>query len=41
MKIKDLKEKLDVFNNELEIFNLARIDGEDYSLDIRCGSCRR
>ena len=35
MKIKELKERLDVFNDELEIFNLARIDGEDYSLDIK------
>ena len=35
MKIKELKEKLDVFNDELEIFNLARIEGADYSLDIK------
>lgn len=35
MKIKELKEMLDVFNDELEIFNYVRIDGEDYSLDIK------
>lgn len=35
MKIKELKEMLDVFNDELEIFNLIRIDGVDYSLEIK------
>lgn len=35
MKIKELKEMLDVFNDELEIFNLAMIDGDDYSLEIK------
>ena len=35
MKIKELKEMLDVFNDELEIFNPIRIDGADYSLEIK------
>lgn len=35
MKVKELKEILDVYSDELEIFNLARIDGEDYSLEIK------
>lgn len=35
MKVKELKEILDVYNDEVEIFNLARIDGSDYNLEIK------
>ncbi|MCW6678197.1 hypothetical protein NH286_03390 [Anaerococcus sp. NML200574] len=35
MKVKELKETLDIFNDEVEIFNFVRIDGEDYSLEIK------
>lgn len=35
MNVKELKEILDVYSDELEIFNLARIDGADYSLEIK------
>lgn len=34
MKVKELKEILDIFNDEVEIFNIARIDGEDYNFEI-------
>ena len=35
MKIKELKEILDVYNDEVEIFNFVRIDGEDYNFEIK------
>ena len=35
MKVKELKEVLDIFNDEVEVFNLARIDGEDYNFEIK------
>lgn len=35
MKVKELKEILDIFNDEVEVFNLARIDGEDNNFEIK------
>ncbi len=35
MQIKDLIRLLDVYDDELEIYSLIRIDGEEYSLEIK------